>query len=114
MGKLSDYEAKYHIVKVTLAKMPVATKTGSLHLAGFTIAVPAMSWAKAPPWIILTFMGVWLLKSLIIYHDVRKIGNRADQCAPNVRSFPRQPLLEQRPHISDHFLARHLPRFRQD
>jgi hypothetical protein len=77
MGKLSDYEAKYNIVKVTLAKMPVVTKTGSLHLAGYTIAVPVMSWAKAPPWIIGMFTVVWLLKSLIIYFDVRKIFNRA-------------------------------------
>ena len=85
MDKLSDYEAKYNIVKVTLAKMPVVTKTGSLHLAGYTIAVPVMSWAKAPPWIIVMFTGVWLLKSLIIYFDVRK-DHRA-----RARDRPREP-----------------------
>ncbi|WP_367870543.1 hypothetical protein [Luteolibacter sp. Populi] len=87
MGKkLSDYEAKYEIVKVTLAKMPVVTKTGSLHLAGYTIAVPVMCWAKAPPWIIVMFTGVWLVKALIIYYDVRKIGTRA-----RARDRPREP-----------------------
>jgi hypothetical protein len=86
MGKLSDYEAKYNIVKVTLAEMPVVTKTGSLHLVGYTIAVPVMSWAQAPPWIIVMFTGVWLLKSLIIYFDVRKNGKR-----PGARNRPGEP-----------------------
>jgi len=85
MGKLSDYEAKYEIVKVTLAEMPVATKTGSLNLWGYTIAVSVMSWAKAPPGIILVFSAVWLFQSSIIYYDVRK-KSRA-----RARDRPREP-----------------------
>lgn len=77
MGKLSDYEAKYNIVKATIGEMPVVTMTGTLHLMGYLAAVSSISWAKAPPWIALMITAVWLPYSLFIYYDVRKIGIRA-------------------------------------